>query len=41
MSKSETATNLQYGQGILIKGYKLESAGILTAKGFADTRARF
>lgn len=30
-----------YGQGILIKGYKKASAGILTAKGFADTRARF
>lgn len=41
MSKQEFDTHLRYGQGILIKGYKEESNGIMTTKGFADTRARF
>ena len=42
MSKDDRDTLLKYGQGILLKGYKTESdKGFLTAKGFADNRARY
>lgn len=43
MSKDESNSNLCYGQGILLKGFKQkqEDIGFLTAKGFADTTAKY
>lgn len=43
MSKDEHDDYLRYGQGILIKGFTSieEDAGFLTAKGFADTTAKY
>lgn len=43
MSKDEKNDYLKYGQGILIKGFKdkQEDIGFLTAKGFADTKAKY
>ena len=43
MSKDETADYLCYGQGILLRGFKdnKDDIGFLTAKGFADTTAKY
>jgi hypothetical protein len=43
MSKDEKDTHLRYGQGILIQGYKEKDLdlGFLTAKGFADIKAKY
>lgn len=43
MSKSQFDTHLRYGQGILIQGYKTkgDDLGLLTAKGFADIKAKY
>jgi hypothetical protein len=43
MSKDEHDDYLKYGQGILIRGYTSseEDPGLLTAKGFADTTAKY
>lgn len=43
MSKDERADYLEYGQGILISGFSTggEDQGFLTAKGFADTMAKY
>ena len=45
MSKDEKDDFLRYGQGILLRGFKSEDErndiGFLTAKGFADTTAKY
>jgi hypothetical protein len=45
MSKDEKDDYLRYGQGILLRGFKAErersDIGFLTAKGFADTTAKY
>lgn len=45
MSKDEKDDYLRYGQGILLRGFKSEAErsdiGFLTAKGFADTTAKY
>ena len=45
MSKDEKDDYLRYGQGILLRGFKSEKErsdiGFLTAKGFADTTAKY
>lgn len=44
MSKDQKDDYLKYGQGILIKGFtsnKEEDQGFLSAKGFADTTAKY
>lgn len=43
MSKQEYDTNLKFGQGILIKGFKTDGndQGLLTAQGFADVKVKY
>ena len=43
MSKDEKDTYLRYGQGILLRGFtdNKDDVGFLTAKGFADTTAKY
>lgn len=43
MSKDQNETLLKYGQGILVQGYKSpgDGLGFLTAKGFADSQAKY
>ena len=44
MSKDENDSNLRYGQGIIVKGYKGQTdpdQGYLTVRGFADIKANY